>query len=164
MKPILFNSEMVRAILDGRKTQTRRIAGLSEVNKNPDGWIYSGINDKGDHLFVKKNWQELGGDITDHTIIVKSPYGKVGDVMYVKEAYRIREYSGRRNTVGGKYLTDDKEFWTEICQDEYELIHNRKYPYRGASGRFMYKSLARIFLEITNIRVGRVQDITWQES
>ncbi|KKM20526.1 hypothetical protein LCGC14_1644610 [marine sediment metagenome] len=80
--------------------------------------------------------------------------------LWVKESFQIEQYTFRRNCVGGKYLADNKEFWTEVYQREYGLIKNRKFPLRKTSGRFMYKSLARLWLEITNIRVERVQDIS----
>jgi len=127
--PIPFNSEMVRAILDGRKTQTRRV-----IKPQPD-------------KILQGDWSEL------------CKY-KVGDLLWVREGYQLNEYSFRRNCAGGKYLADNKEFWTEVYQREYELINNRKKPYAKTSGRFMYKSIARIWLEITGIRVERVQDIT----
>lgn len=137
-RPILFSSDMVRAVLDGRKTQTRRIA------KSLNGsYIF---HDDGTRQWDGKKWRSC-------------PYGVVGDRLYVKEGYQIEQYTFRRNCVGGKYLADNKKFWTEIYQREYDLIKNRKYPLRATSGRFMYKSLARIWLEITSIRVERVQDI-----
>ena len=119
--PIIFSAEMVRAILDDRKTQTRRLP-----------------------IERYQQWQ-------------------VGDTLRVKESYQIEQYTFRRNCVGGKYLADNKEFWTEVYQREYDLIKNRKFPLRATSGRFMYKSFARIFLEITNIRDERVQDISWRD-
>lgn len=108
-RPIIMSSESVRAILDGRKTQTRRV--------------------------VKRQ---------DKPIRLKDcPYGKVGDKLWAKETWRPHE-----------------EF--EDAQVLY--LYKADYPsglnVHWKSSRFMPKKAARIWLEITNIRVERVQDIS----
>ena len=40
MKGILFQTDMIKAIVEGRKTHTRRVSGLKEINKEPDRWDY----------------------------------------------------------------------------------------------------------------------------
>ena len=83
---------------------------------------------------------------------------QVGDRAYVKEGYQI---TGHKATyVRGNYLADNTEFRTYLSAEEYELFCNRKFPYRKTPGRFMYKSLARIFLPIVEVGVERVQDIS----
>ena len=155
--PILFTSEMVKAVLCDRKTQTRRIIIPQPVFLDGGGLDKHWYWDRtcGDYYECEdKNRLEI--DLLEYG---NRKYGKVGDTLWVREGYQIEQYSFRRNCVGGKYLADNKEFWTEVYLREYDLIKNRKFPLRATSGRFMYKSLARIFLEITNIRVERVQDI-----
>ncbi|KKN26093.1 hypothetical protein LCGC14_0878100 [marine sediment metagenome] len=147
---LICTGESVRAFLADRKSQTRRVAKL------PKEW-HTGVgafknNPHGDEVFV------IHGDCGTKTMYC--PYGRVGDKLYVKETFQIEQYTFRRNCVGGKYLTDNKEFWTEVTQREYNLIMKRKFPLRVTSGRFMYKSLARIWREIAGVRLERVQDIT----
>lgn len=85
-KPILFNSEMVRAILDGQKTQTRRLVKFTE-KRNPswsgyvkDGlMLYNGNNEPcckkplynvGDYLYVRETW----GDCNGNYILYRADY------------------------------------------------------------------------------------------
>jgi len=117
MKPILFNSEMVRAILDGRKTQTRRI-----VKPQPEE-------------ILQGDWSEL------------CPYGKVGDRLWVRETFK---YMNLEHTKVGYKASID-----ETCNDGAFIRLGNWRP-----SIHMPKWAARIFLEITNIRVERVQDIT----
>lgn len=144
---------MVRAILDGRKTQTRRII-RPQPEQSPCGWPPEP---------EKLSWywkNEYCG--TPLNLKDNCPYGKVGDRLRVKEGYQIlSEGLGADNyaEVYGHYLADYAKFNVGLTPHEWELFRNRQFPHRPTSGRFMYKSLAYIFLEITNIRVERVQDI-----
>src|SRR5690349_19320646 len=92
--PILFTGEMVRAILDERKTKTRRLKGLEDVNKNPSAWTFKRI----DHLdwMTKKSFRgRLGAYFESESIEPNTlsicpqafPYGDIGDHLWVKETY-----------------------------------------------------------------------------
>lgn len=70
VKPILFNSDMVRAILEGRKTVTRRVI------KNTDDSMYAGLCGFGPGLFSEKTG-----------LRVKEPYYRLGDILYVRETW-----------------------------------------------------------------------------
>ncbi len=153
--PILMSSVNVKAILDGRKSQTRRI-----IKPQPKYRAYL----QEDAFHIPKFGYISASNTSALLEHLKCPYGVVGDRLYVKESYQIEQYTFRRNCVGGKYLADNKEFWTEVYQREYDLIKNRKFPLRATSGRFMYKSLARFWLEITNIRVEMVRDMYEQDA
>ena len=157
--PIIFSTELVKAILDGRKTQTRRIVKdnclqsisfekMSPVMNSPP--FYK----NGEWLY------ELQSAVDDTEYFkLKCPYGKVGDTLYVKEGYQIwTRYYGITEVIG-RYLADNTAFRLTLTKKEDDLLEARKFPRRNTPGRFMYKSLTRIFLEITNIRVERVQDI-----
>lgn len=161
-RPILFSGEMVQAILDGRKTQTRRVVKFPEPHIGHDhdyptdvianGWPYSTFYD----------W---GGLVSETPI--RCPYGKPGDRLWVRETWR---------PVGVKcgcyeqpcdcclfdvvYAADGKvkRF------DEWSIDSDWQYPKaaeRGnVTGRHMPRWASRITLEITAIRCERLQDIT----
>jgi len=135
--PIPFCADMARAILEGRKTQTRRVI------KNPKR--LEGLMLKGE----EPEW---------------CPYGGVGDRLWVREAFQIQNWCYPSGWTDGTYLADNQPFAKQLSQREVNLLCNRKHPYCRTAGRFMYKSLARIWLEITRIRVDRVQVITEEDA
>ncbi len=139
--PILFNTKMVRAILDGRKTQTRRVAKIDE--RDYDTW---------------------GKEAMDAVIRHHCPYGQVGDRLYVKEPFKINRRGRDWNCVIGEYTRDGIQFTKHLQIPETDKFLKWKEPYKGKSSLFMFKSLARIHLEITAIRVERVQDITYLDA
>ena len=154
-KPMVLTKENVLAVMEGRQTQDRRIINPQPIELKPLGpngimWPYK----KG------KAIPDMPGiDVVEP---IKPRY-QVGDRAYIAEGYQISQYSFRRNCVGGNYLADNKEFWTEVTQREYNLIKERKFPLRATSGRFMYKSLARTFKKIVEVRAERLQEITMKD-
>lgn len=142
-RPILFNAPMVRAILDGSKTQTRRVI----TNHPGDQWTHDGFgritskHPKQDRfgLFVRRG---LGTDFPECDI-VPCPYGQPGDQLWVREAWA-------RTTVG---------LGTEMVV--YREGDNRT-DYGGPwkPGIHMFRRDSRISLEITRVRVERLQDIS----
>jgi len=169
-RPIIFCSDGVRAILDGRKTQTRRVIRPQPIGHRT---CWSDDLEVGD-LYIETDesvWKacestgrnkKAAGELTPKEI--KCPYGKIGDRLWVREGYRIIKGYWRRETLYGEYLIDGKRFNAEVTGREYKLFKMRQSPCRKTSARFMYKSLARIWLEITNITVERLQDITEQDA
>ena len=89
----------------------------------------------------------------------KCPYGVVGDRLYLQEPYQITTERGN-GFMYGIYLDDEKVFDIKLNEDEWSKWANRKWPHHKTSARFMYKSLARTFLEMMGIRAERVQDIS----
>jgi hypothetical protein len=146
-----------------RKLRTMRTGGLKLVNERPNNWIYSGLNCNGDHLFVEWAAIETGHDTQSSTHIIKSPY-QVGDRLLVAEGYQITDKSIVSPMIRGKYLADGHEFFGNITNHEWSLFNKRKFPYRPTSGRFMYKSLARIIIpEVTAVTVQRPQDLSYED-
>lgn len=153
MKPILFNTSMVQAILDGRKTVTRRL-----IKPQPEAdQIYPlGCCVDGDKRDIGKfgfGSSECGGRI----LYVRPPY-KAGDVLYVRETYcpnyfceyiagtRSGEMRGNRNA----YKTD---YHKEVVGD---IVPEPKWK----PSIHMPKEAARIFLRVTSVRVEHLQEIT----
>ena len=153
-KPILFNTKMVRAILDGRKTVTRRI-----VKNNPEKCTSKVVNG------VCKLCDDKGGFyLPDDYVKARSPY-QVGDILYVRETWGISNFDIDEQAVYIVYKAGDEK---ENCQkivlpkDKFEHLYNN---YSESDPDWhpsihMPKEAARIFLRVTDVRVERLQDIT----
>lgn len=153
-KSIILNPEMINATLDDRKTQTRRLNGLDAINENPDEWSIDTVLPNGQAAFNRGRGFEIK--------LIQCPYGQVGDRLWVREGYKIdgMHFDSDQTSIFGIYLADNSSFDFEPTEEEDEKIDARKYPFRRTPGRFMYRSLSRITLEITGIRVERLQDIS----
>ena len=152
IKPILFNAEMVRAILDGQKTCTRRIV----KGAIPDDamWGYT--------MFTPKGCISCRGVYADEygEKFFRLPYQQ-GDILYVRETWQfLYELDGNEQPVEetGKYYyaaTDITLFNTYV--DENGVKHDYV-PWRPSI--HMPKEAARIWLRVTDVRVERLQDMT----
>lgn len=137
-RPILFSGPMVRAILDGRKTQTRRVikpqpmleeteyaADILHVQHNPPFGI-------GQKLWIRETWG------------VSAQIGDIFNIRYKADGLtkdlRVRDWDGKLFAQLDKAM---RQGWRPSI--------------------FMPKEAARIWLEITDIRVERVQDIGMRE-
>jgi hypothetical protein len=135
IKPILFNTEMVRAILDGRKTCTRRLVRfLPGENPQWTGYIRDGLM-----LYNGRN----------EPCIIKAPY-QPGDTLYVRETWcglPVNEAGHMRGHTIYYYKADG------------EL---RPKGWRGTwhPSIHMPKEASRIWLKVTDVRVERLQSIT----
>jgi len=103
-RPILFNGDMVKAILEGRKTQTRRIirdCPAGAYGAHDVGWLCG----SGKRLYVKHQEQTLcwPGEMES----VKSPYGDKGDILWVRESIKAIEHDDGRDVIA--YLADGHE-------------------------------------------------------
>ena len=138
IKPILFNTEMVRAILDGRKTCTRRLIKPQPDKKHiyPLGFVTDSTEKKEVGCFGFAA-NEYGGSIQ----YVKPPYRYApGDILYVRETWK--------KAPNGYYYYEDwqKNDIADITKWK-PSIH-------------MPKEAARIWLKVTDVRVERLQEIT----
>ena len=149
IKPILFNIEMVRAILDGRKTCARRLVRfLPGENPQWTGYIRDGLM-----LYNGRN----------EPCIMKSPY-QPGDILYVRETWqRLWELDGNENVIAGT----DKYYYKATdtlptCEyiDPAGKIHENV-PWHPSV--HMPKEAARIWLKVTDVRLERLQDITSEQ-
>ena len=82
-KPILFSGDMIRAILEGRKTQTRRVIKQQPPTSSPEIWMMP------DGIWLS--------DINDFA--VKCPYGQPGDLLWVRETWQYYDWAEDRKSV-----------------------------------------------------------------
>lgn len=143
-RPILFSAPMVRALIEGRKTQTRRV--VSEKNL-------------------------LGGP-PEKWLLKQCPYGKPGDLLWVRETYALEntlEYHGEVEKPKDRPFKDCEEFWviphyraTEpdamILEPDESTNDFIKTKWRPAIHMPLWAS--RLTLQIKNIRIERLQDIS----
>jgi len=140
--PILFSGAMVRAILDGSKTQTRRV--IKKIDPDCDGLKFGG---KYWQMQWNKSSNENGGllEIVD----IKCPYGKVGDRFWVRETWK-------------EGTSDSHKCWGYRADMKYQC--GKDIPDDGLQkwkpSIFMPRSHCRIKLDITNIRAERLNDIS----
>lgn len=141
LKPILFNTEMVQAILDGRKTATRRVIKLQPVCSYPRDcgctiWDHGKTDDACDV-------ECLGLDVG------KKIY-QTGDTIYIRETWDYLEgWKLKDPGVKGKYFyRADGDF--------------RPVGWRGnwQASTHMPKEAARIWLQVTDVKVERLNDMT----
>lgn len=85
-RPILFSAPMVRAILEGRKTVTRRaIKEQPPAGHRWRGWVLDSTNSK---IVGKASFGEDGSPLQRKPMYVRCPYGKPGDRLWVREAWQ----------------------------------------------------------------------------
>ena len=157
IKPTLFNTEMVMAILDGRKSCTRRLVKPQPDEKHtyPLGFV-TDSTEKRDIGCFGFGIDEYGGSVQ----CAKPPY-HIGDILYVRETWQyLYELDGNEQVIEdtGKYYyaaTDTIPFNAYVDENGVEHDHA---PWRPSI--HMPKEAARIWLKVTNVRVERLQEIT----
>ena len=150
LKPILFNTEMVKALMEGRKTMTRRLvknkdiinAWDCEADGTPVAWIDQGTGDSyaptmpcryqpGDILYVRETWTEL-------CYVDPDGYTHYDQTLYY-------------------YAADGTPDITLVDADGFELDDQR---IRWKPSIHMPKEAARIFLRVKSVRVERLKEIS----
>ncbi|TXH09873.1 MAG: hypothetical protein E6R04_06950 [Spirochaetes bacterium] len=162
--PIIFSGEMIRAILAGRKTQTRRVIKIQPTRAVSD-WAYDA--EPGEVVIYRdfpctlresrgRNKRDIG-ELTP--VKVRCPYGKLEDLLWIKTGYTTR------------YDPDFHETHWKAAAGGWIVTHGQSVGANGKlkrngvySARLMPKWLSAEFrlpiLEITDIRVERVRDIS----
>jgi len=133
-RPILFNAEMVRAVLAGRKTQTRRVVKL------PDSCGFATYFHPTEYTF--SHWDR---GYEEDVATVPCPYGVPGDRLWVREAWGA---SARKPSEGDR-------IWYRADNDRPTWAGDRWRP-----SIHMPRWASRILLEVTDVRVERVQEIS----
>lgn len=186
--PILFNTDMVRAIPDGRKTVTRRIIMPHNRKKAKEQGYHQGnglwIDDSSDN-------PDKTGHIKDYSaspcwmsynwyIERYAPY-QPGDILYVREAWRVETWNIRNQMIAFDYKDGtcrellhihDRELFERLVNQSREdarkvgrfVWEKGKSPCRWHPSIHMPKEAARIWLKVTDVRVERLQDITEEQA
>lgn len=156
--PILFSTEMVRAILDGRKTMTRRVVTKHNSNSTLKWEDF-------DFTEVYKN-TPFGLKVKrkdDETIWRISPKWQPGDVLWTKETFTILDWWEDSRAVQVMY-EDAKTRICELTAEEWVKFERWQEKEGRKSSLFMFKSLSRIWLEVTDVRVERLQEIGGEDA
>lgn len=137
-RPILFSAPMVQALLAGRKTQTRRAVKPQPVYSDVAGAFASWV-------FKPKGPMQLLYPNAEASVLALCPYGQRGDRLWVRETYW-----GDKTTKAFRWYVHP-----DLINPDRERDHVKLIP-----GIFMSKAIHRIDLEITGVRVERLQEIT----
>lgn len=201
-KPILFSTPMVQAILDGRKTMTRRvckdIAGYDfkwGLDREPYIGNYKVFTKtepgKWDWVTLENQWlYDLQTAVDDsRTHLLKCPY-KPGDRLWVRETWRIGAWDENSGCIAVDYKADGyarrewldiddperfERYWTQSTHDAEKAglkvdsdgqyhWEPGKAPTRWRPSIFMPKEAARIWLDVTDVRVERLSEITEEDA
>lgn len=145
IKPILFNTEMVRAILDGRKTCTRRICKDANDYVVPDMDFFNA--DK--RTYAVHNFADQ-----EHTEQLSTAERSCpicpGDILYVRETW----YKSPLRYMYRADYSDTEKFYRDGKEIEMKWHPSLHMP----------KEAARIWLKVTDVRVERLQDMDWRDA
>lgn len=145
IKPILFNTEMVRAILDGRKDATRRI--VKGFIPDDAVWGYTAFTPKG-YISCRGTFADGYGEK-----FFKLPC-EPGDILYVRETWH--KYTKRIGKGESCRLAEFYGYKASVANSE-----DAEEPWRPSTQ--MPKEAARIWLKVTDVRVERLHDITSEQ-
>ncbi|HEI8402090.1 MULTISPECIES: morphogenetic protein [Citrobacter] len=137
---MIFNGEMVRAILDGRKTQTRRPVKLPHIDRD---------------AMCELSGNELAGELSAGNYR-NSLHGKPGDRIWVRETSGLQV---RRDALGG---TGEFRVYRASAPDaiRYTTAEGKEVPLKWTPSIHMPRHACRILLEITGIRIERLASIS----
>lgn len=165
-RPILFPGPMVRAILGGRKTMTRRVVKQSE----------SALLDflSGDTDCMPGNSENLGQRIEtggmrvwcseypeEGSELIKCPYGVSGDRLWVKETFSLLD--GDYHPIARPW-GHDPAYCHVVYKADHRTGNDGPEKVYWQSSMFMKREYSRLSLEITNIRVEKLQEITEEDA
>ncbi len=148
--PIAFKPEMVQAILEGRKSMTRRL--INPQQPDEDGLAY--------HTILKR-WE----DTSEKIYLCR--YGHTGDLLYVRETFYAYGYWA---LVDGKWTFNDctdGDFKYRFFDNKPQIVQTDRNAGIGWYKRpaiFMPKAAARIWLEVTGVKAERVCDISEEDA
>ena len=156
-RPILFAGPMVRAILEGRKTVTRR-----PLNARSLKLIDYGAQ-AGECHYLPDSGPLHPNSVQYYTDFC--PYGQPGDRLWVRETTKA-DYSTHDGVVLSLYAADNEPvlYWDEDDGDPIQAVSHWDYPRDFRPSIHMKRSACRLLLEITAVRVERLQDINDEQA
>jgi hypothetical protein len=178
-KPVLFAGPMVKAILEGRKTQTRRLIGLDTLRRSETpgyDWTWRGQAPVRSIAQQKRHPRGCWQDVTHEKFLSLLPYA-VGDVLWVRETWTLASRDGYRQYAG----LEDERYWPSTMdrphvQSRWNWVHNVIYRADGEyvaddgvkeswhPSLHMERWMSRLSLEVTAVRVERLQDISREDA
>lgn len=151
---MIFNGEMVRAILDGRKTQTRRI-----MKPQPADDIARGVFPNPDAYGWKSSLKHKHGSTTAHFC----PFGQPGDRIWVRETFRV--HSRATDVATLVYKASERQSWNEQTHRVPVSVCNKPAVIEiWTPSIHMPRWASRILLEITDVRVERLKSISEEDA
>jgi hypothetical protein len=159
--PILMNAFSVRAILDGRKTQTRRVIKPQPAGDVTDARIWV----DGLWRIEHKPTPVPGGRYVG--VRTRCPYGRPGDRLWVRETWRVHPNSWccyQDGYIEIQYRADEGKARHRIRRPDAAKLTEKYADGRWRPSIFMFRWASRIALEVTGVRVGRVQQIGEEEA
>ena len=141
-KPILFNTDMVRAILDGRKTCTRRVAKNVPDHTHRIEPVYENGRFQFD-CFYSSYVAALDAD-ADFCMPCFPPYQQ-GDILYVRETW-----------CKGSWMNEKERYYYKADDNDFHCVWHPSIH--------MPKEAARIWLRVTDVRAERLQEITEEQA
>lgn len=164
--PILFSGAMVRALLDGSKTQTRRVVKLPHQNPLGEwqattvGGEFGGRLSTGETIPLQGAiWHMRTGDC------LMSPHGSPGDRLYVRETWSA-DFANNYPFEPVWYAADNDRRYEIDTVDGVRGIHSPEshahIPFRWRPSIHMPRAMSRITLEVTGVRVEKLQTMEGQ--
>jgi hypothetical protein len=171
-RPILFSDPMVRAILEGRKTQTRRVVGLDtlQVSTTPGyDWTFRGQAPIRSIAQQRRHpagcWQDLRGA----ELLALCPYGAPGDLLWVRETWNefwAEELTEGRYSQTGQAGSPARlpERMRVAYRADGDLAHAEHGRARWRPSIHMPRWASRLTLRVTSVRVERLRAITEEDA
>lgn len=136
-RPILFNGSMVKAILIGMKTESRRV-----IKPQPDGWP----------VFHDGEWWQAKNAYIHQDVRIRCPYGIPGNRLWVRETHGLCKFPGTETSFG-----HTKVLYRADGETSYDIGKWRPSIH-------MQRWASRITLEVISIKVRRIQSILPSET
>lgn len=181
--PILFSTPMVQANIEGRKSQTRRVMDFC---KRVNSGFFDEIEFRELKLFKDNTFRAIF-DTSGNPFSIKCPFGQPGDLLWVRESFRLAGWDFENGTMTIEYkdgkikivmaydptedsmwLLDQVEslesngFIEPVLEEERYVFTDKTQPFKPSI--LMPKEAARIWLEVEEIRVERLQNISEEDA
>lgn len=155
-RPILFSTPMVQGILSNAKTMTRRSSGLEQINAAPESFEFMGLTTNDGNIIANFFLHRVAG------YRLKCPYGKPGDRLWVCETFAIESDFNRS-------VQDEKRYPYFLDRDGVKRIVHFKANFPTCKLKWkpsihMPRTASRLLLEIKEVGVERLQDITEEDA